>query len=621
MLRGTTIHSRRYLLTAYLAALTSAVAVGCFRDDGTLGFPCSQDASCGAGQMCVEQRCLPPGHCAANGDPCAGGEFCDPCTLENGGCNPEGSCIDPCGDGIEDEDEECDDGNRKSGDDCSSSCRLEVCGNGIRDPDEECDAGAGADDPLCSDDCRALPVCGDGVTELGEECDDGNVADFDGCTSACTLPVCGDGVPQSNELCDDGNRLHGDGCNGGCQTETARATTLPSGLQYQTWVVLESGGLRWWGVRDLDNPGDCIARDACIGDDEVPASEPEVVLDADAVQVAAGMWHVCALLETNGVRCWGGRSDTSGAIFGQGSKTADVPLGSGTIEQLEAGHSHTCVRFDNGEVTCWGVNGDGQLGYGHTQAIGDDEPPSEVGPVPMGGEPALEITVGDDHSCALLEEGRIRCWGSDGNGQLGYGAGSQAGMSPAELGDVPVGAWVTDVSAGYDHTCVVTEPGGVRCWGGNFNGQLGTGNCQMVGEDWECEDEHDAGTVEDIDFGDERQAREVHAGYYITCVVFLDDTLRCWGLHEGPLGVPTSENWQGKYPFPAQVPDIDVGSEILELGMYRYRVCARVPDAGSGIRCWGRNVNGRIGYGFESQEWPGHLSPAEHAEAIGALPI
>jgi alpha-tubulin suppressor-like RCC1 family protein len=107
--------------------------------------------------------------------------------------------------------------------------------------------------------------------------------------------------------------------------------------------------------------------------------------------------------------------------------------------QITAGANHTCVLLDRGAVRCWGENKNGQLGYGHTHDIGDKQLPASAGDVPLGGR-AVQISAGGLHTCAVLDTGRLRCWGDNEWGQLGYGHKRNIGddETPASAGDVPV---------------------------------------------------------------------------------------------------------------------------------------------------------------------------------------
>jgi len=181
-----------------------------------------------------------------------------------GGPLPAGCLVvDPCGNGVLNPGESCDDGNQTGGDGCSAICRIEsdwvcatpgapctsavVCGDGQIEGAEACDDHNATAGDGCSATCtietgwlcpvvgaRCLPLCGDGL-ELGpESCDDGNTTSGDGCSGACRVEtgfacpiagepchvtVCGDGVKEGDESCDDGNQVGGDGCSSGCRAE------------------------------------------------------------------------------------------------------------------------------------------------------------------------------------------------------------------------------------------------------------------------------------------------------------------------------------------------------------------------------------------------------------------
>ncbi len=129
----------------------------------------------------------------------------------------------PCGDGVLDDAEACDDGNRKDGDGCSSTCVLEKCGNGVVDPGEQCDDGNLIAGDGCDFRCT-VSFCGNGRFDPGEQCDDGNAVSGDGCSSRCLIESavpagCGNGVFDPGEGCDDGNTRDDDGCSHLCQVE------------------------------------------------------------------------------------------------------------------------------------------------------------------------------------------------------------------------------------------------------------------------------------------------------------------------------------------------------------------------------------------------------------------
>ena len=138
--------------------------------------------------------------------------------------------------------------------------------------------------------------------------------------------------------------------------------------------------------------------------------------------------------------------------------------------QVGAGLYHTCAVLGDGNVRCWGFSGDGQVGYGNTNVIGDNETPAAAGPVDLGaGRTATALAVGDYHSCAVLDNGTVRCWGYGNEGQLGLISRLSIGdnESPGSVGPINVGTGrtATAITAGGNHTCAVLDDGNVRCWG------------------------------------------------------------------------------------------------------------------------------------------------------------
>ncbi|HYO71283.1 MAG TPA: RTX toxin, partial [Archangium sp.] len=160
------------------------------------------------------------------------------------------------------------------------------------------------------------------------------------------------------------------------------------------------------------------------------------------------------------------------------SAALDVNLGGGNPVQLSAGGNHTCALLDNGYLRCWGANGSGQLGYGNTS--NRTTPGSDL----VTGSKVLQVATGNDHTCALLNSGTIKCWGQGLYGQLGYGVKDNvhAPVTTA-VGNVDLsGATAYRVSTGLTHTCALLSTGAARCWGRNTQGQLGYGHKLDIGD-------------------------------------------------------------------------------------------------------------------------------------------
>jgi alpha-tubulin suppressor-like RCC1 family protein len=146
----------------------------------------------------------------------------------------------------------------------------------------------------------------------------------------------------------------------------------------------------------------------------------------DVVQLVAGADHACVRHAAGTFACWGeryyGQLGTGGGV----DDTADVvPYGAQTslaapVRELVAGASHTCALLDDGAVTCFGLNSKGQVGPGATTAAEEVRVPAPVTGF-SGRVMALGAGPTAQHTCAIVADGEVQCWGSDSDGQLGDG--------------------------------------------------------------------------------------------------------------------------------------------------------------------------------------------------------
>jgi alpha-tubulin suppressor-like RCC1 family protein len=240
-------------------------------------------------------------------------------------------------------------------------------------------------------------------------------------------------------------------------------------------------------------------------------------------------------------------------------------LTDGTIVDVALGDRHTCVITDKGRVLCWGENDSGQLGDGTRE---NSSTPVEVRDLP---DASVALAAGGDHTCALMREGNVFCWGANGSGQLGDKTTEDSSI-PVMVAKL---AGVRQITAGGDHTCAIDE-GGVVCWGAGRSGQIGDG----AGEDRSIPTR-----VEHI----ERGVTQVAAGDQHTCAVHEDGTLDCWGANEaGQLGLGDTKDRM----TPERVRDLDAARSITAGGNH---TCAVVNKEVS--TCWGANERGQIGDG------------------------
>ena len=367
--------------------------------------------------------------------------------------------------------------------------------------------------------------------------------------------------------------------------------------------AMVAGAVRCWGYGGDGALG--YGNTRSIGDDEAPDTVGPVSLGAGrtAVAIAAGSVHTCAILDTGTVRCWGFGADGrlgsgSTSSIGDDEQPSSLPpvsLGAGhTAKAITAGDGHTCAILDDDTVRCWGFGLDGRLGYGSVDSIGDDEAPGLSSPVNLGpGRTARAISAGGSHTCAVLDNGAVRCWGFGGNGRLGYGKIADVGRSPDSTPDTvgPVnlgeGRTATAITAGFGHTCAVLDNGTVRCWGFSGDGRLGYGTQVDVGDD------EQPGMVAPVNVGVNRTAMAITTGREHTCALLDNGTVRCWGFGGfGVLGYGTP-NAVGDDETPGSVGPVELGATAIAISGGRDHMCARLGDGS--VRCWGRGSNGRLG--------------------------
>lgn len=328
----------------------------------------------------------------------------------------------------------------------------------------------------------------------------------------------------------------------------------------KTCALQENGKVRCWGTNITQPvPGESFANSLTIGDDETPATFEDEDLGGIATQVTGGSIPTCSLLQGGAVRCWdrdyGGALEEPGSeAFPTVSKLAPIPLG-GAALQVATGEHHSCALLEGGRVRCWGLNTSGELGYPGVDRLDTIDAVAGAGDVVLGA-PARQIAVGFDHFCALLDGGRIRCWGSNRDLQLGFAKEEDIGDDevPAAAGDVPLGAEARQVVTGGSHTCALLIGGRVRCWGWVGRGVPNWGGV------WES---RSADQVEDLDLGE--PALFLAAGGGVTCAALAGGRLRCWGDNSlGQLGLGHTRDI-GDDEAPSAAGDIDLGGAQLAL--------------------------------------------------------
>jgi alpha-tubulin suppressor-like RCC1 family protein len=322
-------------------------------------------------------------------------------------------------------------------------------------------------------------------------------------------------------------------------------------------AVLSDNTVKCWGAngRGQLGLGDTSDRGGAPG--EMGSALPNVTL-AGSDALALGAEHSCARLLTGSVKCWGANESGQlglGDAADRGGAPTDmqslptVDFGAGlTASAIAAGRAHSCALLNGGTVKCWGANDHGQLGQGDTNNRGDA--PGEMGaallPIDLGaGRTATALSARGDHTCALLDNSRIRCWGRNTWGQLGTGDPVDHGSSPGTMGDalpmvsLGTGQTAKAIAAGGSHSCVITAVNQVRCWGLNAHGQLGAGDTTDRGINPATMGD----ALANVDLGAQHTARAIAAGNDHTCAVIDDGTVRCWGGNpSGELGLGDTDD-------------------------------------------------------------------------------
>jgi alpha-tubulin suppressor-like RCC1 family protein len=304
-----------------------------------------------------------------------------------------------------------------------------------------------------------------------------------------------------------------------------KATAITAGSQH-TCVLFESGKVRCWGDSYQGNLGNGMQQFPPFRGPEFtrPVNTINVELPNAAVAVSAGGGSTCAVLADGRLMCWG--SNFYGKL-GFGSSTIyealtprEVLLGA-PVTAVSVGSYHTCAVLSSGNVRCWGRNDFGQLGLGHTDDIGDNEVPTQN--VDLGSAKAQAVTTGERHTCALVD-GAVRCWGKNTDGQLGLGNTVTVGDNEAPTINVSLGARATALSAGWNHTCAIVQDTRVRCWGKGDVGQLGTGSTGSIGDN----------EVPTVNVELNAAATAVTTGNLHTCAYLVGGFVRCWGRSSSP---------------------------------------------------------------------------------------
>ncbi|MDO9016934.1 MAG: hypothetical protein Q8S73_20285 [Deltaproteobacteria bacterium] len=539
----------------------------------------------------------------SSGAPCPGGlQCCD------GACVATSSSVEHCGACggrcvLPGATAECVDGR----------CAVAACDMGFGDCDRVggngCEAGlnsvarCGACGTSCPSRPHAAPVCRS--TGCGLSCEVGfgdcNRDPLDGCevnlqTDASHCGACGFAcetlayapgscsVGTCRTICTPGR---GD-CDGnpsnGCETDLATAIVhcgrcgnrCPTGACVaglcEGEVDVGAGGINACARRpsgDVLCWGSNVSGQVGNGRTSTSQTTPASVVGlTDAVEVGCGLRFCCARRASGRVSCWGENTRSQLGVGGMAREQTTPVDVTGLTDALSIsmGDSFACARRVGATVVCWGDNGGGRLGDGTTTR--------REAPVPVVGLPGgvVQVSAGSLHACARTGSGRVWCWGTNTNGQVGdgtmtdrWGAVAVEGLSDA-----------VSVVAGYAGTCAVRIGGGVSCWGENSTGSVGDGTRER-----RLVPAAVAGLVD---------ARGVTVNGAYACALRAGGTVVCWGNNGNTLGL----GFGGPSVLAPGDPVVGLTDAVAITGGLSFACARRRTGA---LVCWGRGPSGEIGNG------------------------
>lgn len=241
--------------------------------------------------------------------------------------------------------------------------------------------------------------------------------------------------------------------------------------------------------------------------------------------VASGGAGQCAVLYDSTVTCW--KSSARSSVL----PVAEVVNVGAPTQQVYVGGDHACVILADGGVKCWGSNGQGELGIGSAesrrsvdqQSMGKSLPRVELG----ANRTARSLALGPGFSCAILDNGFVKCWGDNESGRLGrpaFGPGGtpgRVGVAPNEMGDAlaPIdfgaGKRATAIAVGRSHGCALMQQGEIVCWGRGYEPKVTT-----------------------VELGHGLTVRALAAGWDTSCALTIASRVKCWGRNDaGQLGL------------------------------------------------------------------------------------
>ena len=314
--------------------------------------------------------------------------------------------------------------------------------------------------------------------------------------------------------------------------------------------------------------------------------------------VAGGVQHLCMERSDGGVKCWGSNWWGQHGIGAALESATTYPVETATLGNnryvidIASGSDHTCAVLDNYDMKCWGSGSGGKLGTGSSSTSLLPTLVTFNTPYSMD---FAKVSVNDRNTCAVLTNGSAACWG-DGNNNL-FPSGNTVAMHPELIDSFGQAGNATQISVGYNFACVLLDTGNVSCWGNNDYGQIGDGTTT---------DRSSPTAINSLNLNS--SAISVGAGSHHACTLLSNGSVLCWGQgSSGKLGSGSTQN----IPNPTFVSDFGLNRTAIDLSVSQSGACVVLND--STISCWGNNAQGRLGDGsFTDSTTPVNLQNFTH---------
>ncbi len=340
----------------------------------------------------------------------------------------------------------------------------------------------------------------------------------------------------------------------GTLTDVSQVTAGGNPIYAHSCAIDLSGSAYCWGSNEFGQLGDGSLNRRTLATRTEGQSEPYSA-------ISAGGAHTCSRGNSGQVYCWGSNAQRQLGVESSGFSTTPVtvPLPAPAIAISAASAAHTCAVLIDGRVSCWGSNAQGQLGGGNVSSVRVDNVALPA--------PASQVKVGATHSCALLSNGGVFCWGRNNAGQIGPSATGSTQPQPVSVSALP--APVSTLELGDFASCALLVSGAVYCWGSYTTTVSSTSTPRVVSGM--------ASDVIGISVG----------GYGHLCASFGAGGMRCAGLNfNGQLGTGTITLLEEATPV------VGLSTRIESFDAGYFHVCAVVQGE---TRCWGQDIYGELG--------------------------